>query len=180
MRTLESTGIGLLPFMNARDVLGVPLELMNARHRPGTRPNGDPVTQVAFSFAIINPMRADYSGWVTPDGDDIPVNFVVTLESNEGRAQYVAYFERERESIGPVQLQQLPGKNGQSGAFVLEPWEAAQPAPAAPASLPEPQSVPAATVTAQSRPRGQRPAPVTRTRSAPPPAADDVLDDVPF
>lgn len=173
MRSLESTGIGLLPFMNARDVLRVPLELVNARHRAGTRPNGDPVTQVAFTLSIINPEGPDRSGWVTPDGDPIPCNFVVTLEDNEGRSQYVRYFERESESIGPVAWDQLPGKNGLSGPFVLVPWEMPAPTPA----IQAPTSQPAANLRRNGQGRSTTPAPTVRRSQAP---GEPELDDLPL
>lgn len=119
MRPLAETGIGILPFARPRDLIGVPLEMLNAKHRPGTRPNGDPVINVAFTFRRLNGDQVVIDG----DGYEIPDTFVCTQEAGEARDQYVTYFEAERESIGPVEYIQLEGRNGLNGAYVLAPYQ---------------------------------------------------------
>jgi len=193
MTRLEDTGIGVTPFMNPRDVLGVPLEIVGARHRDGTTPQGAPVTQVAYDCRIVD--MGQGLDWYQGDGDDlIPHAFTVTLTAGDYRNQYVAWFLRNPGgSIGPVEFAQLPGKNGLSGAYTLLPYGLPIDAPSAPAapvavpngrsvqeSLPPPTTRPAAAVqNGGTVSRSSTRQSATRQR-ANAPVSEETLDDLPF
>lgn len=112
MRSLSQAGIGMLPWVQARDAINATIAITNATTRDGKNPQGQYQQEVVFTCRLLADMFDSY-------GSPIPSHFWMSLVANGPRMQYVDYFKTETEELGPVLISQLPGQNGLSGPFIF-------------------------------------------------------------
>lgn len=162
VKTLSQAGIGVLPWIQPRSILGVQIEVTNATTRMGRSPQGEVKQEVVFSCRLLEDA-------FFPDGNAVPLAFWMSMDANEPRLQFVRHFEQDSESLGPVVIQQLaPTTPGTSGAFAFMDAEhlvEGSTQRASSQALPAASTRPATTVTA---PIGQRPA-ARHVDTSPPP-----------